>query len=141
MIWPQLNGFTIVKVGNGIIPSRPFSVRKSVLEDVSFTVAATAIPAVAVVGKEELETDMNTDKDKGEKIRIRYLTPRECMRLQGQKDEDIDKMMALGLSKSAMYKLAGNSIVVDVLEAIFKGIYVNRTFEPSRGKQVSLDQW
>lgn len=90
---------------------------------------------------ESMEENKENESIGQEKIRIRYLTPRECLRLMGQKDEDIDKLMEIGLSKSALYKLAGNSIVVDVLEAIFKGIYVDKTFRPSRGKQVSLDQW
>lgn len=90
---------------------------------------------------ESMEENKENESIGQERIRIRYLTPRECLRLMGQKDEDIDKLMEIGLSKSALYKLAGNSIVVDVLEAIFKGIYIDKTFRPSRGKQVSLDQW
>lgn len=50
-------------------------------------------------------------------LRIRKLTPKECGRLMGVKDEDIDK---LTLSKSAQYHCFGDSIVVDVLMAIFK---------------------
>ena len=55
--------------------------------------------------------------------RIRKLTPRECFRLMGLKDDDIDKIQATGLSNSRQYKMAGNSIVVDVLEAIFKNLF------------------
>ena len=47
---------------------------------------------------------------RGKKFRIRKLTPRECFRLQGVADADIDKIQATGLSNSAQYKLAGNSI-------------------------------
>lgn len=52
--------------------------------------------------------------------RIRRLTPRESFRLMGLKDNDIDKIIKLNISDNQMYKLAGNSIVVNVLEAIFK---------------------
>lgn len=52
--------------------------------------------------------------------RIRKLTPRECFRLMGVDDEDIDKIQAAGISNSQQYKLAGNSIVVDVLYHIFR---------------------
>ena len=45
--------------------------------------------------------------------RIRKLTERECFRLMGVRDEDSDKIRA-AVSKSQCYKLAGNSIVVDV---------------------------
>lgn len=52
--------------------------------------------------------------------RIRKLTPKECWRLMDFDDEDIDKAKAVGISDSQLYKQAGNSIVVAVLEAIFK---------------------
>jgi DNA (cytosine-5)-methyltransferase 1 len=50
-------------------------------------------------------------------LRIRKLTPREAFRLMGVKDEDYDKLTC---SDSQKYKQAGNSIVVNVLMAIFK---------------------
>ena len=50
--------------------------------------------------------------------RIRKLTERECFRLMGVRDEDSDKFRA-AVSKSQCYKLAGNSIVVDVMVVIF----------------------
>lgn len=52
--------------------------------------------------------------------RVRKLTPRECFRLMGFDDSDFDKAQKAGISNSQLYKQAGNSIVVDVLEAIFK---------------------
>ena len=56
--------------------------------------------------------------------RIRKLTPRECFRLMGMRDDDIDKIQAAGISNTQQYKMAGNSIVVDVLEAIFKNLFM-----------------
>lgn len=61
---------------------------------------------------------------KGKNFRIRRVTPRECFRLMGVDDKDIDKIQATGLSNSAQYKLAGNSIVVDVLFHIFRKMFV-----------------
>ena len=52
-------------------------------------------------------------------FRIRKLTPKECYRLMGFDDADYDKAAAV-ISKTQLYKTAGNSIVVDVLEAILK---------------------
>ena len=52
-------------------------------------------------------------------LRIRKLTPKECFRLMGVKDEDFDKVVK-NQSDSSLYHLAGDSIVVDVLMAIFK---------------------
>ena len=56
--------------------------------------------------------------------RIRKLTPRECFRLMGMSDDDIDKIQAAGISNTQQYKMAGNSIVVNVLEVIFKNLFM-----------------
>ena len=55
----------------------------------------------------------------------RKLTPRECFRLMGMKDDDIDKIQQAGISNTQQYKMAGNSIVVDVLEAIFRNLFLD----------------
>jgi DNA (cytosine-5)-methyltransferase 1 len=52
-------------------------------------------------------------------LRIRKLTPLECFRLMGFNDEDVAECKRVGISDSQLYKQAGNSIVVDVLMAIF----------------------
>lgn len=54
-----------------------------------------------------------------ENVRIRKLTPKECYRLMGFDDEDFDRAKKVN-SDSQLYKQAGNSIVVNVLMAIFK---------------------
>ena len=90
----------------------------------------------------------------GKIYRIRKLTPRECFRLMGVSDVDIDKIQAYPfhellkypsysreeklagmtdaekrakmkdrISESQQYKLAGNSIVVQVLEGIFTQLF------------------
>ena len=60
----------------------------------------------------------------GKDFRIRKLTPRECFRLMDVDDEDIDRIQATGLSNSAQYKLAGNSIVVNVLFHLFRKLLI-----------------
>ena len=55
--------------------------------------------------------------------RIRKLTPRECFRLMGVDDKDIDTIQGAGISNSQMYKMAGNSIVVDVLYHLFRKMF------------------
>lgn len=57
--------------------------------------------------------------------RSRKLTPRECGRLMGVSDEDIDKMAAVN-SNAQLYKQFGNSIVVDVMCAMFKNLNINQ---------------
>lgn len=59
-----------------------------------------------------------------EDFRIRKLTPRECWRLMGWRDEQIDKIQ--GISNNQLYKQAGNGIVVSVLEGIFKNLFKER---------------
>lgn len=59
--------------------------------------------------------------NKIQNYRIRKLTPREAWRLMGVKDEDFEKV-AKNQSNSSLYHLAGDSIVVNVLMAIFKQI-------------------
>lgn len=49
--------------------------------------------------------------------RIRKLTPRECFRLMGFTDAEFDRIK--GVSNTQLYKQAGNSIVVNVLAALF----------------------
>lgn len=53
--------------------------------------------------------------------RIRKLTPKECFRLMGVKDEDYEKI-AINQSNSSLYHLAGDSIVANVLMAIFENL-------------------
>lgn len=72
---------------------------------------------------DEMHT-IKTNIDKGnmtavtQNLRIRKLTPKECFRLMGIKDEDFEKI-AKNQSNASLYHLAGDSIVVSVLVAIF----------------------
>lgn len=66
-------------------------------------------------------------------FRIRKLTPKECFRLMGVDDKDIDTLLNASISNSQLYKLAGNSIVKDVLYHIFRKIYVEQ--QPDNGVQ------
>lgn len=57
--------------------------------------------------------------------RVRKLTPKECWRLMGFDDEDFEKAAQIN-SNSQLYKQAGNSIVVNVLEKIFINLLKNK---------------
>jgi DNA (cytosine-5)-methyltransferase 1 len=94
--------------------------RVKIIEDYVWTITTsqTACPNAGVL-------------DIGE-IGYRILTERECWRLMGFSDEDFDAVLKThpgrsGSLNGTMYKLAGNSIVVDVLEAIFKELLKNET--------------
>lgn len=55
----------------------------------------------------------------------RNLTPTEYFRLMGFTDEDVELLKANGISKTQAYKMAGNSIVVNVLIHLFKQLYLS----------------
>ena len=58
------------------------------------------------------------------KLRIRKLTPLECMRLMSFSDSDYEKIKPIN-SDSQIYKQCGNSRVVKCLEEIFKNLLLN----------------
>ena len=63
--------------------------------------------------------------------RYRYLTERECWRLQGYTDEDYERAEAVqkrsGRYRMALYKQAGNSIAVPIFESMFRKIILHET--------------
>lgn len=65
------------------------------------------------------------EKDESmESLRIRKLTPKECWRLMGFKDEEFERAESAGISNTQLYKQAGNSIVVDTLvNGVFKYLF------------------
>lgn len=99
-------GYDIATVGDSINISQPKS--KTRRGRVGHGIANTL-----VTGSEQ--TTLTNDG------RIRMLTPRECWRLQAFPDELFDKAKDAGLSDSQLYKQAGNSVTVNVIESIAKG--------------------
>lgn len=99
-------GYDIATVGDSINISQPNS--KTRRGRVGYGVANTL-----VTGSEQ--ATLTNDG------RIRMLTPRECWRLQAFPDELFDKAKDTGLSDSQLYKQAGNSVTINVIEAISKG--------------------
>ena len=71
--------------------------------------------------KEDLPKILD-DRDKGCGIKIRRLTPRECYHLMGFDDKDFEKAAEVN-SNTQLYKQAGNSIVVNVLEVVLKNLF------------------
>ena len=80
----------------------------------------------------DLSPTLTTNKGEGIKIlqnndyRIRKLTPLECWRLMGFSDNDYYAAKSVGISDAQLYKQAGNSIVVTVLEAIFRQLFLKK---------------
>lgn len=76
-----------------------------------------ASPTLDIVGAGSLPQIMMDDK------RFRSITPREGYRFMGVKDSDIDKLLTTSLSSRHHLALAGNSICVPVMEAIFNQFF------------------
>ena len=67
-------------------------------------------------------------------VRLRKLTPRECLRLMDVDEKNIDKMCSAGISDSQLYKMAGNSIVVACMEKMFLNLFGEQNEEPADGQ-------
>lgn len=103
-------GYAIAHVGDGIYTNRADS-KRGVVQRESIPTLKTSNKDIAVVVGDPIDL-----------ISIRRLTPRECWRLMGWSDDDIDKAFKANVSETQLYKMAGNSIIVNCLEAIFKNI-------------------
>lgn len=80
-------------------------------------------------------------------LTIRKLTPRECLRLQGYNDDEIDRLADAKdtngkplFPKTKLYFFAGNSVVVDVFAAIL-GEIIKDMDTPAGANRGSLDYW
>lgn len=71
-------------------------------------------------------------------MRIRKLTPREAGRLMDCDEKTLDVMLNCGVSKSALYKLFGNSIVQSCLFHIFRKLFIEREPDMVKGEHVQL---
>lgn len=98
-------GYAEATDGDGVYINRPHQKRGVVQKDMIPTIK-TSVDDLGVV----------------DDMRIRKLTPKECYRLMGFSDEDFAKAESV-ISNSQLYKTAGNSIVIDVLYYIFKGLF------------------
>ena len=95
-----------------------------------------------------LSPTITTNKGEGVKVtdtmRIRKLTPLECWRLQGFTDKEFVAAQSSGVSNNQLYKQAGNSITVNVLEAILENLIKtikenpNEYFKPRRLKECNF---
>ena len=55
--------------------------------------------------------------------RVRKLTPTECWKLMGFKKEDVEKAREVGVSNSALYEQAGNSIITNCVTLLAEHLY------------------
>jgi len=130
-------GYAVAQDGDGVYINRPHQkrgvVQKGMIKTLKTSgddVGVVTSNIKRVMGDGELANTLGTNcgsstsagggvVDNG--LRIRKLTPLECWRLMGIDDEDFYKAQSV-VSNSQLYKQAGNSIVVDVLVEIFRGL-------------------
>ena len=74
--------------------------------------------------------------ESNQKIKLRKPTEREVFRLMGVDDKDIDALLGADIPKTELYRMAGNSIVVDVLFHLFRKMYIDRL--PDKGENFEL---
>ena len=108
-----LKCFSDMKNRNGFIRGEKFNPRK--LEDCNIAFAITTRAG-----------DRATDNFIKTEEKIRKLTPLEVWRLMGFSDNDFYAAKSTGISDAQLYKQAGNSIVVTVLEAIFRQLFLKK---------------
>lgn len=119
---------------------------QSVLQGISPTIKTTVdtsnMTFVTTMNKEIIHTAPNGKKYS---IQIRKYTPRDCFRLMGVHEADIDKLLSkektgqLIICKSKLYALAGNSIVTNCLTAMFEElIFPSGNYYHDKSGQLSL---
>ena len=120
-------GYREAYEGDGLVMPRPTLARGTVQDQVSPTLTTgQGCGTGTVVGA-----------DSG--LRVRFLSPRECWRLMGFPDWAYDGAVALGHSRTRLYRQAGNSIVVPVLEAIFRGMFLEDSWDAGVQTRLEVD--
>lgn len=115
-LWEEIDKSNILNEGSNIYSYDGYN-NKVNKTDIIGTVVPQNSRWGITNGWKIIEVNMNN-------LKIRKLTPKECWRLMGFDDEDFEKASKVN-SNAQLYKQAGNSIVVNVLEAILKELLLN----------------
>ena len=113
-------GYLLAEEGDGIDISGRMQYHRGNVQKETCQTLTTGGDNVGVVVKEE-----QTLK---KELRIRKLTPCECIKLMGFERKDYESLVEYGLSDSAIYHCAGDSIVATVLVGLF-GTMTNKDYE------------
>lgn len=144
-----LKNFSDMTNRNGFIRGEKFNPRKSEDCNIAFTITTKSgerptdnfiiqkghgfnrggikeniVPAMTSSSWQENNFVVNINPN--EDYRIRKLTPLEVWRLMGFSDTDFYAAKSIGTSNAQLYKQAGNSIVVTVLESIFRQLFLKK---------------
>lgn len=118
-----LSGKVKPDAGGQVLDIYNQSVMKGISPTIKTTIDTSNMTFVTIMNKEIIHTAPNGKKYS---IQIRKYTPRDCFRLMGVHEADIDKLLSkeksgqLIICKSKLYALAGNSIVTNCLTAMFE---------------------
>lgn len=118
-----LSGKVKPDVGGQVFDIYNQAVMQGISPTIKTTIDTANMTFVTIMNKEIIHTAPNGKKYS---IQIRKYTPRDCFRLMGVHEADIDKLLSkeksgqLIISKSKLYALAGNSIVTNCLTAMFE---------------------
>lgn len=126
----ELNGYPIIPDQNGYVqtivamrgrnPENPSDRTVGVKTEQRLEVNTTgSTNCITTVQKDNLVLEGKPPV----RIRIRKLTPKECHRLMGFDDIDVDRCKAVGMSDGQGYKQSGNSIVTNVISLLAEHLY------------------
>lgn len=131
-------GYKEAYEGDGVYIDRPHQKRGVVQSQMIQTIKTSGDDIGVVIGSTQKNAYVGTENEPSptltsamgqggghipmlkKHLAIRKLTPFECLRLMGFNDNQVERIKTSENSNSQLYKQAGNSIVVQVLEAIFK---------------------
>lgn len=113
-----LKGYSVANIGDGIYLDNPHQKNGTVQKNMIPTIRSNFHSLGVIINKK-----YGRIMDNGEVNFIRRITPKESFRLMGFSDDDFYKCRLVN-SESQLYKQAGNSIVVKVLEEIFKQLII-----------------
>lgn len=112
------------KSGGQVLDLYNQQVYKGVAPTIMTTVDSSSMTFVTVM-KKSIIYEIEGQKYE---IAIRKYTPRDCFRLMGVRDDDIDRLLTKDrgqqlISNSKLYQLAGNSIVTNCMTAMFEEMF------------------
>lgn len=119
--------YAVAYEGDGVYINRPHQkrgmVQKAMIQTIKTSPDCGVVVAADQRSRGEVCNSITTEQFECRKeLKIRKLTPKECYRLMGFDDEDYEAVKKV-LADTWIYHTAGDSIVVNVLEAIFKEFY------------------
>ena len=122
-----LSGKVKPDMGGQVLDLYNQSVFYGISPTIKTTIDSSSMTFVSVIkNKEIIHTAPNGQQYA---IQIRKYTPRDCYRLMGVRDPDIDRLLSreksgqLIIPKSKHYALAGNSIVTNCMTAMFSELF------------------